>query len=143
MAGNPDYRLEDQIGFRLRLASQRHLEIFARLMPDLTPTQFSTLVRLGQHGTLSQNHLGRLVAMDAATVKGVIDRLRRRGLVATVPSASDRRRLDLSLTEAGRAMLDRALPVAAQITAETLHPLSAADAARLADLLDRLAGDRP
>ena len=33
-----DYALEQQIGFKLRLANQRHLEIFNRRMPDITPT---------------------------------------------------------------------------------------------------------
>ncbi|MDP4924741.1 MAG: hypothetical protein NWR44_02750, partial [Alphaproteobacteria bacterium] len=41
-----DYQLEVQVGYKLRLASQRHLEIFSRHLPDMTPTQFSILVRL-------------------------------------------------------------------------------------------------
>ena len=70
-----DYQLDDQVGYKLRLASQRHLEIFSRHLPDMTPTQFSILVRLRDVGEVSQNQLGRLVAMDAATTKGVISRL--------------------------------------------------------------------
>ena len=31
-----DYQLEDQVGYKLRLASQRHLEIFSRHLPDMT-----------------------------------------------------------------------------------------------------------
>ena len=66
------YVLDDQVGYKLRLANQRHLEIFADELPELTPTQFSVMVRLHQHGSLSQNHLGREVGMNAATTKGVV-----------------------------------------------------------------------
>ncbi len=37
--------------------------------------QFAALVRLDQQGAMSQNQLGRLASMDAATVKGVVGRL--------------------------------------------------------------------
>ena len=41
------YRLEDQVGFYLRRAGQRHAAIFAEHMTDeLTPTQWAALVKL-------------------------------------------------------------------------------------------------
>ncbi|MCB2126466.1 MAG: MarR family transcriptional regulator [Rhodobacteraceae bacterium] len=132
------YRLEDQIGFKLRLANQRHLEIFAAEMPEITPRQFAVLAKLGEEGTLSQNHLGRLVAMDAATTKGVVERLLRKGLIEALPSPTDRRRVEISLTAAGRAFLDRARPVAARISDRTARKLSARELDRLLALLDKL-----
>jgi len=132
------YRLEDQIGFKLRLANQRHLEIFAAEMPELTPRQFAVLAKLGDEGTLSQNHLGRLVAMDAATTKGVVERLMRKGFIVTAPSPTDRRRVEISLSDAGRAFLVQALPVAAQISARTTRNLSPRELDRLLALLDKL-----
>lgn len=107
-------------------------------MPELTPRQFSALVKLNDEGALSQNHLGRLVAMDAATTKGVVERLARKGLIATAPSATDRRRIDISLTEAGRALLTEVVPVAQRISARTTHNLTAREAERLLTLLDKL-----
>ena len=138
MTDDRPYRLEDQIGFKLRLANQRHLEIFAAEMPDLTPPQFAVMAKLAAEGTLSQNHLGRLVAMDAATTKGVVDRLLRKGFVETLPSSTDRRRLEISLTGAGRDYLARVLPVATRISERTARNLSARDLDRLLALLDKL-----
>ena len=64
------YRLEDQVGFYLRRAGQRHAAIFAEYMTDdLTPTQWAALVKLAEFVSLSQNLLGRETAMDAATIK--------------------------------------------------------------------------
>ena len=76
-----DYHLQDQVGFVLRKAHQRHVAIFASHIADLTPPQFAALAKLSDVGETSQNQLGQLIAMDAATVKGVIDRLKSRGLV--------------------------------------------------------------
>ena len=132
------YVLDEQIGFKLRLASQHHLEIFAREMPDITPTQFSVLVRLLEVGEVSQNHLGRLVFTDAATTKGVISRLARKGLVATRPSDKDRRRLLISLTEAGRARCRELIAKAKKITRLTTANLTRSEARTLCALLDRI-----
>lgn len=133
------YALEEQVGFLLRQASQRHAAIFAALMPDgLTPTQWAALVKLFEAGPCSQNHLGRQTAMDAATIKGVVDRLTRRGLTTTQPDSADARRLLVALTEAGRTLFETALPEAERITQETLAPLGEEERALLLELLGKL-----
>ena len=133
------YRLQDQIGFVLRKAHQRHVAIFATRIADLTPPQFAALAKLADVGETSQNQLGSLVAMDAATVKGVIDRLKARGLVELTRHDVDKRRLLVSLTPQGRETVERLIPLAEDITAETLAPLSAREAATLVKLLARIA----
>jgi MarR family transcriptional regulator, lower aerobic nicotinate degradation pathway regulator len=133
------YRVDDQIGFILRKANQRHVAIFAASITDLTPPQFAALSKLSDVGETSQNQLGTLVAMDAATIKGVIDRLRARGLVEVTRHEGDKRRLMVSLTDAGRATVAELTPLAEQITAETLAPLSPRDQATLLRLLSRIA----
>ncbi len=136
--GLDGYVLEDQIGFRLRIANQRHLEIFASNVTDVTPTQFATLVKLKEAGVLSQNHLGRLVAMDAATTKGVIDRLRIKGLVVSTPSTTDLRRLDVTLSPEGDAFVTALIPVARSISAQTTQNLTQRELTQLLALLQKL-----
>jgi DNA-binding MarR family transcriptional regulator len=133
-----DYALEQQIGFKLRLANQRHLEIFNRRMPDITPTQFAVLAKLRDEARISQNHLGRLVGMDAATTKGVIDRLRKKGLVHSTPSKTDMRRLEISLTDEGIAVTAKAIATAQEISAETVGNLTPREVDRLLALLEKL-----
>lgn len=136
---NDGYKLQEQVGFVLRKAHQRHVAIFASRIADLTPPQFAALAKLADVGETSQNQLGSLIAMDAATVKGVIDRLKARGLVELTRHDVDRRRLMVSLTAAGRDTVERLIPLAGEITAETLAPLSPKDAAALLKLLSRIA----
>ncbi|MEP9372277.1 MarR family winged helix-turn-helix transcriptional regulator [Mesorhizobium sp. KR1-2] len=134
----PKYRLQDQIGFVLRRAHQRHVAIFAAHIADLTPPQFAALAKLHETGATSQNQLGGLIAMDAATVKGVIDRLRARGLVELTPHGVDKRRLLVSLTAEGAAAVEKLIPLARQITEETLTPLTQKEAATLMRLMRKL-----
>ncbi len=134
-----EYRLQEQVGFILRKAHQRHVAIFAAHIGDLTPPQFAALAKLNDVGETSQNQLGALIAMDAATIKGVIDRLRARGFVEVGKHEVDKRRLMVGLTDQGRAAIERLIPLAERITAETLAPLSPREAATFLKLLAKLA----
>lgn len=133
------YVLDEQVGFVLRQVQQRHAAIFAASFgEEMTALQWSAVSRLAGVGECSQNHLGRLVATDVATIKGVVERLARRGLVETRPDPVDRRRLLLRLTSLGfdayRTNIGRALAV----TDSTLEPLAPAERATLVSLLNRL-----
>lgn len=139
MNGAEPYRLDDQIGFVLRRVTQRHLAIFAAAIPEVTTTQFAVLARLLETGPQSQNHLGRATAMDAATVKGVVDRLAKLGYVATAADPDDRRRLTVTLTDAGAALFAARAATALQVSADTLDPLSPEERVTLMALLARLA----
>ena len=133
------YRLEEQVGYILRQASQRHAAIFAARIPEqLTTTQFATLVRLQEVGPCSQNQLGRLTAMDGATVKGVTDRLIQRGFVAAKLDPEDGRRRMLALTPAGLDAVARGIPAGLEISAETLEPLSRDEREQFMKLLKKL-----
>ncbi|KRA00456.1 MarR family transcriptional regulator [Mesorhizobium sp. Root157] len=133
-----DYHLQEQVGFVLRKANQRHLAIFAARISDLTPPQFAALAKLHEIGETSQNQLGALIAMDAATVKGVIDRLKARGLVDFGKHEADKRLLMVKLTAEGFAMIERLIPLAEQITQETLAPLTAREIGTLMRLLGKI-----
>jgi DNA-binding MarR family transcriptional regulator len=139
MTDGNGYRLDDQIGYVLRRVTQRHLAIFAAAIPEVTTTQFAVLSRLIEIGPVSQNHLGRATAMDAATVKGVVDRLVKLGLVATSADPADRRRLTVSLTPAGERLFTDRASTALAVSAETVAPLSGDEARLLQALLSRLA----
>jgi len=120
-----DYVLEDQIGHLLRRAHQRASAIFQEVMTDgLTPPQFAALVKIRDFGKVSQNRLGRSVAMDPATSQGVIQRLLGKGLIRREDDPEDRRRALLSLTPEGKETVDRLIPLGKRVTAETLEPLT-------------------
>lgn len=133
------YVLDEQVGFLLRVAMQRHTSIFtARMIEGLTQTQFAALAKLYEVGPCSQNHLGRLIFLDAATIKGVVDRLGARGFLTALADTKDRRRRAVALTERGRQVTEEAMRVAAEITAATLAPLSEDEQRQVTRLLKKL-----
>ena len=133
------YVLDDQVGFLMRVAMQRHTSIFtSRMVDGLTQTQFAALAKLHEVGPCSQNYLGRLIYLDAATIKGVVDRLHLRGFVTALNDPKDRRRRAVALTDRGRQVTESAVKVAADITATTLTPLTAEEQRLMAKLLRKL-----
>jgi DNA-binding MarR family transcriptional regulator len=139
LAPEAGYVLDDQVGFLLRVAMQRHTSIFSsRMLEGLTQTQFAALAKLYEVGPCSQNQLGRLIFLDAATIKGVVDRLSLRRLVTVVSDTRDRRRRAVALTARGREVTAAAITIAEEITVETLAPLSTEEQMTLRRLLHRL-----
>jgi DNA-binding MarR family transcriptional regulator len=133
------YVLDEQVGFILRQVWQRHSSIFSRdIGTNITPTQWAALSKLAETGSCSQNQLGRLTAMDVATIKGVIDRLTARGLTETSQDPEDGRRLLVSLTRAGQQLAEKVAPNALAITRETLAPLDGKERETLMALLNKL-----
>lgn len=139
-AGLAGYDIEAQVGFMLRRAHQRHAAVFLEGMQgiELTPTQFNALVRVIELGSVTQNQLGRLTAMDPATVQGVVRRLVARGLVARRADPGDRRAMVLTATEDGVTLGRVAVERGREVTEATLAPLSAAERRRFLELLGRI-----
>ncbi|MCA0995540.1 MarR family winged helix-turn-helix transcriptional regulator [Alloyangia pacifica] len=134
-----DYHLDEQVGYLLRRAYQRNCTIFSdKIDGALTPMQFSVMHRLAEMGPMSQNFLGRSVAMDGATTKGVVDRLSTRGLLHTERDPKDKRRQLVSLTDAGQAMVQKTVAGVLAVTTETLSPLRARERETLIRLLQKI-----
>jgi MarR family transcriptional regulator, lower aerobic nicotinate degradation pathway regulator len=135
------YLVEEQVGFLLRRAHQRHAALFLEGMAtaDLTPTQFTALIKVVELGRATQNQLGRLVATDPATIQGVVRRLTARGLVRRATDPMDRRTAVLAPTPAGIALAASAVPMARAITEATLEPLAPQERHHFLALLRKLA----
>jgi DNA-binding MarR family transcriptional regulator len=86
----------------------------------------------------TMNELARLLQLDKSSVTGLVDRAERRGLVARVPSAADRRSVLVRLTPEGRALIaETGTRFAADVTA-MLGQLPAREQATLNRLISRL-----
>lgn len=134
-----DYALDDQPGFLLRVALKTHTAFLtARMIEGLTAPQFSTLAKLLEVGPCSQNHLGRLIHYDSATITGVINRLKIRGLIGSVVDPVDRRRVAIDLTEKGRVVATDAIARIREISRDTFSALTTAEREILVALLKKV-----
>ena len=132
--------VEDHVGFLLRRAHQRHVALFTAAMAhaELTPTQFTALLKTVERGRTTQNHLGRLAAMDPATIQGVVRRLVARGLMRTGPDKMDRRTAVLEPTEAGVALIASVVACARQAHEAALAPLTPEERVQVLTLLRKM-----
>ena len=103
-------RLGDLLGFHLRMAHVAIYRDFAETMEELalTQKQLAVMELISANPGASQIDLANTLGTDRATMMALVNRLAARDLVERRPSAADRRRQELHLTTAGRAMLARA-----------------------------------
>ena len=88
-----------------------------RLLPalqkdfGLTESQIAVLEAIYHLGPLQQGELCRKILRSGSNVTTVVDNLERDGLVRRERDSADRRIQIVHLTDKGRALIDRALPV--------------------------------
>lgn len=118
-----------------RRLARRFDRAFAPL--GLTNGQFSLMVALTRPGPRDIGSTAELLAMDRTTLTAALKPLERRGLAVVEPDPDDRRARRLSLTEAGLALLQEALPIWTRTHAELDAEIGAEAVETLTELLDR------
>jgi DNA-binding MarR family transcriptional regulator len=86
----------------------------------------------------TMNELAQLLALDKSSITGLVDRAERRGLVTRVPSPTDRRSIQVRLTDHGRSLVSQ---VSIRFQADIsilLDPLPTPDRGALASLISRV-----
>ena len=82
-----------------------------------------------------------MTAIDPATMRGIVQRLRARKLLTISPDPSDGRKLSLVLTAQGADTITEMLADCFEITRRTLGSLNVAEQAALIFLLKKLVDD--
>lgn len=140
-----DYDFSQQIGHLLRRAYQRHVAIFQQTVPEskLSAAQFVVLCAVRDHDGAAPCEVPdvvRATAIDEMSVRGIVERLKWRELIATQHPPGDARHMKLALTEAGQALVQSTVPHAQQISELTFGDMGAADRAKLVALLRQMSG---
>ncbi|MEU6841363.1 MarR family transcriptional regulator [Streptomyces sp. NPDC046716] len=127
------YRLARAMGDRVE-------EAYARF--GITRGEFdvlATLRRADTPHTLSPRQLSATLMLTTGGMTGRLDRLERRGLVRRSPDPHDRRGLQVTLTEAGLALVDEAVSAGLAVQKQALKSaLDSSQADQLASLLRQL-----
>ena len=130
--------------YQLAVASSRISKGFAeryRAEFGLSIPEWRVLAHLSQSGTVSVREIHARVDMDKSKVSRAAARLETAGLIEKREHADDRRLLDMCLTEAGRQLIARILPIADAYQAEILAKM-AEDAPAFRTALMKLIGDK-
>lgn len=115
-----------------RLLARRFDRVFAPL--GLTNGQFSMLVPLVGPWRPRLGELAEFLAMDAATMTAAIKALEKRGMVTLQPDADDARARRPTLTDLGREVMVKAVPLWRQEHAKVQASAGGLDAKMLSHL---------
>ncbi|MFT4212832.1 MAG: MarR family transcriptional regulator [Microbacterium sp.] len=129
-------KLENQVCFALVTAARNVVSIYRPVLEPLglTHPQYLVMLALWERSPRSLRELAAELAMEPATLSPLVKRLEAQGRLRRSRRSDDERILDISLTDAGRALRQRALRVPEQIMAAV-----GMDADELAALRDGLA----
>jgi DNA-binding MarR family transcriptional regulator len=140
--GAADYDFSQQIGHLLRRAYQRHVAIFQQTVPEskLTAAQFVVLCAVRDHDGGQVAQIVQATAIDEASVRGIIERLKWRDLLRAEHEPGDARQMTVTLTEGGRAIVEQTIPFAQEITELTFGDMTADERKTLVALLRKMSG---
>ncbi|MEU0155681.1 MarR family winged helix-turn-helix transcriptional regulator [Micromonospora fulviviridis] len=126
---------------RMSLLTRHLREVKDRVLAelDLQEKEYGTLHALaGRGGRAAPSEIAGDLRMAPASITARVDALVRRGFVRRIPSEVDRRRIDVALTDAGRATWRRAMRVVGDEEHRVLGALTPDERRVLSDLLRRV-----
>jgi DNA-binding MarR family transcriptional regulator len=140
-----NYSFSKQIGHLLRRAYQRHTAIFQQTIPDsqLTAAQFVAMCAIREFRSCSLTDIVKATAIDQATIRGIIERLRSRQLIEISHDANDGRKVVVSLSPAGEVLVDQTVPFAQRISEDTFGNLNPAERVAILYLLRKMSDFDP
>lgn len=132
--------LYEKPGHLVRRANQISMAIFAKECSelDLTSVQYAALTAIRACDGIDATRLSGLIALDRATIGGVMDRLEAKGWIQRKPSPSDRRIKLLHISTSGVALLEAAGPKVDQVQKRLLAPLTPDEQKTFLKLLTKL-----
>jgi DNA-binding MarR family transcriptional regulator len=104
------------------------------------PPQELILLRLIECGTLPQADIVRYLDRDRSTTSATLQTMERAGLITRSPAPSDGRALDVSITDAGRALCPAVRDAWVQLEHAAFSHLSTEARAHLIDAMDGSSG---
>jgi MarR family transcriptional regulator, organic hydroperoxide resistance regulator len=125
------------------LVRQTHRAFTRALQARIAPHGVSIgmwffLRALWQEDGVSQRELSQRVGMMEPTTASALNNMERKGFVRRVRNRSDRRIVNVFLTERGRALRRELLPLAVEVNAAALRGLAVGEVAQLRALLGKI-----
>jgi len=129
MPDRPNADRSERVWFRLiRLEARMQAAVGERLREiGVSIPQCDVLTTLTEKEGVSQQELAKRLYVTKGNISGLIDRLEEAGLVERRSTAADRRQHAICLTDAGRAMAEKAIEVQRRWIASTLGRMTEGD----------------
>ena len=131
-------RLENQLCFPLYAASREIIKKYKPFLDrlDLTYTQYITMMLLWEHHTMTVKEMGDRLYLDSGTLTPLLKKLESKGYLTRVRSTEDERNLNVTVTEAGMALMAEAAAIPTQMAEHS--PLDAEEETALYRILYKI-----
>jgi DNA-binding MarR family transcriptional regulator len=118
--------IQDSIGFMINNTARKlNQQLTSRFHPfDITSEQWSVLNRLAKQDGITQKELSHRAVKDPTNLTRILDQLERKGWIRRVANQEDRRSFLTYVTDSGRALNAKLLPIEAQFIANISSGLS-------------------
>ena len=133
-------KLEKSMGFLLVRAARGMKRALDNELLEIgvTASQHAVLSALAQKDGLSLTQIARKIFLDNPATTGLVDRLERDGLVERHRISSDRRVINIYLTDKGKSILKTVDKIATNLDRNIMSVLSKSEVSELKNFLNRI-----
>jgi DNA-binding MarR family transcriptional regulator len=128
---------------RARFIAFRTFERSIGSVYELRPVEFSLMLLLGSNTDVTQSQLSTALGVAPPNMTTILRRLESRGLIERSRAEADKRMQFITLTEAGRALIQEAHAVGKTMDKAWLGKLTRAEQAMLLELLGKVSLSSP
>ena len=136
----PEFKIDDHIFYLVgQIFAKREQAMVKRLRPlKMTYNAMRALLMLLGRDGCTLGELTDATVIERTTLSRTVEGLKRRHIVRCVPRPSDRRHVEVYLTDKGRQVIGDLLPMIVEQNLEAVAGLSAAEVELLRTLLRRV-----
>lgn len=117
-------------------AALKYADAYFYRKTRLSTVKYTVLQCLAfNNGVMTPSRIAEWTTRERHNITTLVERMRRDGLVDTERSDSDRRFINITITDKGRKILRQATPVAREIVNQMMSSISEGDAVSLEKLL--------
>ena len=137
-------QLDEKLSLKLFVVLTRALDAVRKSIEKeirtygLNPTEFAVLELLYNKGEQSAQKIGEKVLIASSSITYVVDKLEKKDLILRTHYPEDRRIINVSITDAGRKMMDEIFPIHTQGVQRILEGLDTKEKEEMISQLKKL-----
>lgn len=114
------YSTKSTLGYNINITAHMVRSEFARRIAHLgvAPEQYGILYFINSHPGLTQSEIAQIICKSKTTITRMTDALVKKQLIIKEWCADDKRRQNVEITKTGKEVLENALPIAQELSAQ-------------------------
>ncbi|HCT63918.1 MAG TPA: MarR family transcriptional regulator [Lachnospiraceae bacterium] len=134
--------LKECINFLLTTAQHNVFQFLSVKLTkyDITPSQYGVLSCLWGKTHATPKQIAEILCLETSTISGVLDRMQKKGLIDRVINKEDRREVQVTITEKGKALQQPITEIIDEVNAQVLKDFKMDEITSIKNALREIAG---